>query len=1131
MQWQEFWLILGGFLLGLVISTLWEWFYFRQQRVEWHDAEVERLEAELRQRDEWIRVQQQANVIHTRTETTTEQQTVADSAMADSATPPPAPAASAYAASLDYQSPPVFLGNEEAEALRGDAFRSAPLISPYDLPRGAQEDAAREASGIEINVDVSNPDTATADAGPLPATSIYAPGVGIQPKAAPDESPLESPSSDLPLGTHVSIPIGDEEDADTDPGQVTDSPDDVAQAALAAGLVASRARAEQDAGDAFVDDDAATESVEPGDRLAVIINEDADDAVTVVLDAEGATGALDDEVTAPPVETESVEAGDHVTAIVNEDADDTATVVLDAEGATAAFKDEDVASSAAIESVEAGDRVTVIVNEDADATVVLDAEDATAAFKDEDVASSAATESVEPGDRVTVIVNEDADDTATVVLDAEGATAAFKDEDVASSAATESVEPGDRVTVIVNEDADDTATVVLDAEGVTAAFEDEDVASSAAAESVEPGDHITLVLDDNESSTVDVAAEEKVSVPVADVVDLAPPVEREGFEAGDRVTIVLDDDDEGGSSTVVLDAEDDEGAHEVDDGEDRASVVTEDLEAGDRVTIVLDVDDAGGSSTVSIGAEDVDGAPEADEERAAPPIGTEEFEPGNAAAAAEDVGADTSARAVVLDAEYVASGLDAALGDDGESAGELADPAVAEPDAPAPGDRVSIQLDAEGDVATVDPAYAPDTEDENAGGAFEPVGEEDERAPERLGFDTPAEDNEDVAAHVPGVTIIVESAQPVVIDADQIGEEPEIGEYAFVPSVQEEAAAMAAWVESALLAARAEKARKEAAAEEPDDEAGAAGERDSEDTDMRGSVVILRDEDAPDAPKAAKETAAMAAWAVHDEGPEAADDGLLAEEDAGSEPSDDVDLTELTARLANATDQSTAGVYLELQEGLESLRATAADDLIEEDSLLIDPMQIELEEASATQIDEVIEQFRTEDGADTFGSSRLAMVNPDPAEPADDEHPDNLALIDGIGPTYRQRLYDHGVFTFYQVSLLDATELEEITQAIAAANPAAWRKDANELAAAYGRDGAVYAGPMPAELDAINGIDRDLAQWLYMAGIHTFADLAARRPSELQALLAEGVNWREADAAKWVKRAAVLAKRQEASSA
>ncbi len=613
----------------------------------------------------------------------------------------------------------------------------------------------------------------------------------------------------------------------------------------------------------------------------------------------------------------------------------------------------------------------------------------------------------------------------------------------------------------------------------------------------------------------------------------------EDLEPGDRVTIVFDADDEGGSRTVVLDAEDDGGAHEVDDGEDRASALTENLEAGDRVTIVLDVDDEGGSSTVSIGAEDVDGALEPDEERAAPPAGTEEFEPGNAAAVAKDVGADAGARAVVLDAEYVAGGLDAALGDDGESAREVVDPAVAEPYAPAPGDRVSIQLDAEDDAAAVDLAYAPDAED--AGGAFEPVGEEDERAPERLGFDTSVEgdeDDDDEAAHVPGVTIIVESAQPVVIDADQIGEEPEIGEYAFVPSVQEEAAAMAAWVESALLAARAEKARKQDATEEPDDAAGAAGESDGDDTGMRGSVVILRDEAAVDAPSVAEEAAAMAAWAesalqaVHDEEPDVADYVFLAGTDADSTRLGDVDLTvPEAARLAQATDQSTAGVYLENDEALTFLRSAAAGDLTEDDSERIARMRIKLDDATAAEVDDLLAQLQEGDDADAFGRLRLVRISLDPAEAADDEHPDNLALIDGVGPTYRQRLYDHGVFTFYQVSLLDVTELEAITQAIAAADPAAWRKEANELAAAYGRDNAVYAGPVPAELDAINGIDRDVAQWLYMAGIHTFADLAARHPSELQALLAEGVNWREADAAKWVKRAAVLAKRQEASSA
>ncbi len=1053
MQWQEFWLILGGFLLGLVISTLWEWFYFRRQRVEWHDAEVERLEAELRLRDEWIRLQQQASITRTRTETTTQQETTAGSGEAPSDS-----AVSAYAASIDYQSPPVFLGNEEAESLRGEPFGNAPQRNPYAVSSAASD----ETSATDVAVGDIERDASGRDTGPLPATSIYAPGAEFQRTAARADSPEELAGIDVPPATHVRMTIGDEEQAATDRAQAADVSDDVARAAVAAGLVAGRARTEQDAGDAFLDEDAGAAELEPGDHVVVIVNEDADDAATVVLDADRVAGSFDDEDAAPPVETEGIEPGDHVTVIVNEDADDAATVVLDA------------------------DRVA-------------------GSFDDEDAAPPVETEAIEPGDHVRVIVNEDADDAATVVLDADRVAGSFDDEDAAPPVETEGIEPGDHVTVIVNEDADDAATVVLDAERGAGALDDEDAAPPGATESVEPGDHITLVLDDdNESSKVALAAAGIASVPDARDEDGAPPAESKGIERGDHITVVVDDDDPVDSGIVANDVGDTAGAAgaESDDTDSARRAEAAVLEAGDRVTIVLDADDQGGSSTVRLEAEDVAGAHEPDEERAGAPAGTGEFEPDNAAAVAAD---DAGSRAVVLDAEYVVGGFDAAQRDDegGAAGGD------AEPDAPAPGDRVTLVLDAEDDAAAVDVASAAD--ERSAGGAFEPVGEEDERAPERLGFDPHVDTDEGVAARRPGVTIIVESAASVVIDEDQIGEEPEIGQYAFVPSVGEEAAAMAAWVESALQAARAEKARQEAAAEGLDDEAGAAGESDSERVATRSAGVILRDDDAE---------------------AEVADYVFLAGADAESESTDDIDLTALeAARLARATDQSTAGVYLESDEALTFLRAAAAGDLAEEESERIALMRIRLDETTAAEVDDLLAQLRAGDDADSFGRLRLVRISLDPAEDADDEHPDNLALIDGIGPTYRQRLYDHGVFTFYQVSLLDAAELEEITQAIAAADPAAWRKEANDLAAAYGRDNAVYAGPMPAELDAINGIDREVAQWLYMAGVHTFADLAARRPAELQALLAEGVNWREADAAKWVKRAAVLAKRQEASSA
>lgn len=42
------WFVLAGFLLGFVTSTLWEWFYFRKERLKLNDRRIRELEAKLR---------------------------------------------------------------------------------------------------------------------------------------------------------------------------------------------------------------------------------------------------------------------------------------------------------------------------------------------------------------------------------------------------------------------------------------------------------------------------------------------------------------------------------------------------------------------------------------------------------------------------------------------------------------------------------------------------------------------------------------------------------------------------------------------------------------------------------------------------------------------------------------------------------------------------------------------------------------------------------------------------------------------------------------------------------------------------------------------------------------------------
>lgn len=47
MYWQFMWFVLAGFVLGFVVSTLWEWFHFRRERMTLRDKRVAELEEKL----------------------------------------------------------------------------------------------------------------------------------------------------------------------------------------------------------------------------------------------------------------------------------------------------------------------------------------------------------------------------------------------------------------------------------------------------------------------------------------------------------------------------------------------------------------------------------------------------------------------------------------------------------------------------------------------------------------------------------------------------------------------------------------------------------------------------------------------------------------------------------------------------------------------------------------------------------------------------------------------------------------------------------------------------------------------------------------------------------------------------
>ncbi|MBI3960971.1 MAG: hypothetical protein HY328_19335 [Chloroflexi bacterium] len=141
---------------------------------------------------------------------------------------------------------------------------------------------------------------------------------------------------------------------------------------------------------------------------------------------------------------------------------------------------------------------------------------------------------------------------------------------------------------------------------------------------------------------------------------------------------------------------------------------------------------------------------------------------------------------------------------------------------------------------------------------------------------------------------------------------------------------------------------------------------------------------------------------------------------------------------------------------------------------------------------------------------------------ASSNRPDPLSDIRGIGDVYEQRLYEAGIFTWHQLSLVDEETLRAITKALPTGNPAAWIEQAQHLAAENGRIGATYTGPLPDDLTRIRGIDQVFEQELVRAGIVTFRQLAQTTPPELAAIIPAHRLDDAIDFAAWIAEAREL---------
>jgi len=123
--------------------------------------------------------------------------------------------------------------------------------------------------------------------------------------------------------------------------------------------------------------------------------------------------------------------------------------------------------------------------------------------------------------------------------------------------------------------------------------------------------------------------------------------------------------------------------------------------------------------------------------------------------------------------------------------------------------------------------------------------------------------------------------------------------------------------------------------------------------------------------------------------------------------------------------------------------------------------------------------------------------------PTTDNYPDDLTQINGIGEVYQKRLYQNGIFTWYQVAETPVAKLWEVTEAIKAAHVEDWPPQARRLAEEAGRIGVRYSGPMPDKLTNLSGIGPGAQLALRQHGIVTYHQLANSSIDKLQAILNE----------------------------
>jgi len=191
-------------------------------------------------------------------------------------------------------------------------------------------------------------------------------------------------------------------------------------------------------------------------------------------------------------------------------------------------------------------------------------------------------------------------------------------------------------------------------------------------------------------------------------------------------------------------------------------------------------------------------------------------------------------------------------------------------------------------------------------------------------------------------------------------------------------------------------------------------------------------------------------------------------------------------------------------------------------------------------------------GAAMGGGQDLASILGDTSTPMDTgfatessesvstSNPDDLTLIEGIGPKTTQLLYDNGIDTFNKLANAQPGQIRDILTAAggiyAQQDPTTWAQQAAMAAAGQWDDlkawqdvlnggkmlGGMTSGPRD-DLSRVEGIGPKIEEHLNAAGIYTYQELANASPDQLRNILDQAGGFAAHDPTTWPQQSAMAA--------